>query len=348
MIRLSSVNSPDHQCLDLIDERAMMDTPINTYKVNCEACSFPKIDTTPNPYFVSKKKLSGIEITQADLGNLLISDRVKQIFEILVPNQCTFLNTFIRDSTITTKWWLAIPNNQIINGEVKSNVKRCPVCNEPLYAHPGSQYKFWIEDIEAEFEIIKAKNWHSTDDKDWKRSWIGRDILISVRLLSLLKKVGAKGIYQYSASKFKKLRIDEKKWVENSLVKIDKFTTCEEFKLTKEAISNFKKHFSITDSENNKLFEIKFKTPINEIIEAVCNIKSGSKINIGFENTFEVEDLNNWQMTKSKHKLIAFATDSFGNELLFDPKDKNCSIYYYDHETMIYDLVNSSIVNIIG
>jgi hypothetical protein len=337
--------------MDILDNHSLLDTPVNKYEISCSVCSFPQIDKTPNPYFIAKNRnFSGIEIMLADLGNLFISDRLKQIFEILFPNQCSYQKTFIQETTISTKWWLAIPKNFVVCGEVKPEVKRCTTCNEPLYAHPGSQYKFWNEDIEAEFDLIKSKNWHSTDDKDWKRSWIGRDILISVRLISLLKKLGAKGIYQLASSKYKKLTKEEKNWVENSILKVRDLKTATNFEVTKKSIDKFTKYFSITKitSSANDDFEKKFKIQTNEIIEIICNIKSGTIIDAGFDSPFVVGQFKNWHSTKSKPKLIAFAFDEFGNELLFEPKDKNCSVYYFDHETMIYDLVNSSIINIIA
>jgi hypothetical protein len=337
--------------MDILDNHSLLDTPVNKYEISCLVCSFPLIDKTPEPYLIAKNRnFSGVEIMLADLGNLFISDRLKQIFEILFSNQCSYQKAFIQETTISTKWWLAIPINLVVNGEVKPKVKRCNACNEPLYAHPGSQYKFWNEDIEAEFDLIKSKNWHSTDDKDWKRSWIGRDILISVRLISLLKKLGAKGIYQLASSKYKKLTKEEKNWVENSILKVGDLKTASNFEVTKKSIDKFAKHFSITKitSSANDDFEKKFKIQTNEIIEIICNIKSGTTIDAGFDSPFVVGQFENWHSTKSKPKLIAFAFDEFGNELLFEPKDKNCSVYYFDHETMIYDLVNSSIVNIIA
>lgn len=347
-IRLSSITCSDKR-MDILDNQTLLDTPVNKYEISCPVCNFPKIDKTPEPYFIAKNRnFSGIEIMIADLGNLFISDRLKQVFEILFPNQCYYQKTFMQDTTISTKWWLAIPTNLVITGEVNSKVKRCKICNEPFYAHPGTQYKFWNEDIETEFDIIKSKNWHSTDDKDWKRSWVNRDILISVRLISLFKIIGAKGIYQYAFSKFKKLTKEEKKWVESSILKIGNLKTTTSFEITKVSLDKFIKHFSIAKiaGSTKNDFEKKFKTQINEIIEIICNIKSGTKIDVGFDSSFVVEQFENWQSTKSKPKLIAFAFDEFGNELLFDPKDKSCPVYYFDHETMIYDLVNSSIVNI--
>ncbi len=336
--------------MDILDNHRLLDTPVNKYEIGCTVCNFPKIDKTPEPYFIAKNRnFSGIEIMIADLGNLFISDRLKQIFEMLFPNQCFYQKTFIEDTTISTKWWLAIPKNLVVTGEVNLKVKRCKICNEPLYAHPGTQYEFWNEDIITEFDIVKSKNWHSIDEKDWKRSWVDRDILISVRLISLLKKIGAKGIYQYAFSKFKKLTKEEKNWVDSSLKRIGDLSKIKNIEITNETLDKFKKKFKITRiaSLTKETFERKFKTPTTEIIEIVCNIKDGTKIDIGFDDRFEVERFENWHLTKSKPKLIAFAFDKFGNELLFDPKDKLCSVYCFDHETMIYDLVYSSIVNIV-
>jgi hypothetical protein len=337
--------------MDILDIHSLLDTPVNKYEISCSVCSFPRIDETPEPYFIAKNRnFSGVEIMLADLGNLFISDRLKQILEKLFPNQCSYQKTFIQETTISTKWWLAIPKNLVVNGEVKPEVKRCIACNQPLYAHPGSQYKFWNEDIEAVFDIIKSKNWYSTDDKDWKHSWIGRDILISVRLISLFKKIGAKGIYQLASSKYKKQTKEEKNWVESSILKIGDLKTATSFEVTKETLDKFTKHFSITKNADLRKndFEKKFKTQTNEIIEIICNIKSGTKIDVGSESPFVVGQFENWHSTKSKPKLIAFAFDEFGNELLFDPKEKSCPVYYFDHETMIYDLVNSSIVNVVA
>jgi hypothetical protein len=335
--------------MDIVDTNTMLDTPINKYEISCKVCHFPNIDKTPQPYFIAKNRnFSGIEIMEADLGNLFVSDRLKQIFETLFPNLCNYRKTFIEGTTITTKWWLAIPNNLVVSGEVKENIERCKVCNEPLYAHPGSQYKFWTQDFEASFDIVKSKNWLSTDDKDWEKSWIGRDTFLSVRLIFLLKKISAKGIYQYAFSKFKQLTKTEKLWIEQSLVNIGELKDNTKNEITREGIDKFRHFYSITGDTHLKaeLFEKKFKISVNEITNNICNIKKGIEINIGFDSPFVIEQVENWELTKTKHKLIAFAFDNFGNHLLFDPKDKNCPIYFFDHETMIYDLVHSSILNL--
>ena len=346
--RLSMITCSDRR-MDIIDTNYALDTPINKYETGCDTCHFPNIDKTPNPYYIAKgRDFSGIEIMEADLGNLFVSNRLKKIFEILFPNQCTYEKTFINQTEIPTKWWLAIPSHTIISGEVKDSVKRCVKCNQPLHAHPGSQYKFWIHDFEAPFDIIKAENWTCTDSYDWKKTWIGRDVFLSVRLILLLKKIAAKGIYQYAFSSYKKITKPEKDWVEQAMGTIGELCQNAKKEITWEAVEKFKRMYSITDSIDlaSAQFEKKFKISVNEIVKNICNIKCGTEINIGFDSPFIVEKLENWKATKTKAKLIAFAFDEFGNYLLFNPKDKNCPLYFYDHETMLYDLIHESILTL--
>jgi len=351
IIRLSTVCSSDRR-MDILDTHKMLDTPVNKYEISCKVCNFPNIDKTPEPYFIAKgRDFSGIEIMEADLGNLFVSIRVKKIFEILFPDQCTYKKTFIYQTEISTKWWLAIPNKLVVNGEVKKNIKRCLACNQPLHAHPGTQYKFWLQELEATADIAKSGNWHSTDEYDWKNCWIGRDVFLSLRLISLLKKISAKGIYKTAMTdnpKYGQLTKAEKLWVEQSLEKIGDLKTVIKSDITKEGIDKFKLFFLISDKSDLKiaLFEKKFKISANEITTLICSIKSGTQIIIGFDNPLIIGDIEHWKITKAKNKLVAFAFDEYGNYLLFSPSDKNCPVYFYDHETMLYDLIQSSILNL--
>jgi hypothetical protein len=349
ILRLTAICSSDRM-MDILDTHKMLDTPVNTYEVSCTTCSFPNIDKTPNPYFIAKgRALSGIEVMEADMGNLFVSDRVKRILEILCSDQCAYEKTFIYQTGIPTKWWLAIPNTLVINGEVKDNIKRCKVCNQPLHAHPGTQYKFWLHELEAPADIAKASNWHSTDENDWKNWWIGRDVFLSLRLISLLKKISAKGFEKLSLEerKYKSLTTAEKKWVEQSIVKIGSLKDNIKFEVTSDKLDKFKHHFSVTEMPDAiKVFEKRFKIDSNEITKIICSIKGGTQIDIGFDSPFLIEDVQNWQSTKTKTKLVAFAFDDFGNYLLFSPTDKNCPLYFYDHETMLYDLIQLSILNL--
>lgn len=349
-IRLSAMSTSDRS-MDILNTHRMLDTPINKYEISCKVCGFPNIDKTSEPYYLAKgRDFSGVEVLKADLGNLFISNRVKRIFEIIIPNQCTYKKTFIYHSHITTKWWLAIPSNKVISGEVKDNIKRCKACNQPLHAHPGTQFKFWPHELEGPADIIKSKNWHSSDESDWRKSWIARDVYLSLRLISLLKKIAAKGIVRrdMGTSKFKDLLKAEQLWVEQSIEKIGDLINNIQPEINKEDINKFKLFYCIVDNLDLKvrIFEEKFKISANDITRTICSVKSGMHINVGFDNPFVVEEIENWKVTKTKIKLIAFAFDDFGNYLLFNPTDKNCPLYFYDHETMLYDLIQSSVLNL--
>ena len=69
--------------------------------------------------------------------------------------------------------------------------------------------------MESDFDILKSKNWHSTDEKDWKISWINRDVLFSKRLIELVKKLKAKGITETMYTE-KKANKEDKEWVQIS------------------------------------------------------------------------------------------------------------------------------------
>ena len=349
-IRLSAITGPDRM-MDVVDTNYLLDTPINKYKIKCGVCKFPDIDKTPEPYYLAKNRVfTGIEIAEADLGNLLISKRLKQIFETLLPDTCVFRKTYIQGTAISTNWWLAIPKKTFLSGEVKDKVARCKKCKEPLHAHPGSQYKFWIQDFEGRIDILKSKNWHSVDEKDWKRSWIGRDVFLSVRLISLLKKISAKGIYQQAGSKYTSLTRSEKQWTEDAIASIGLLANNPVRKNIRTGeIAKLIKFFKVEKVSNKKIqyFEKKFKTKPPELIKVLCSANKAIKINTGGNETFRLADVKEWELLKGNKKLISFAFDGFGNSLHFDTKDKLCPVYYYDHETLMYELTHSSILDLI-
>jgi hypothetical protein len=346
MIRLSEITCSDKR-MDIKDKNQLLDTPTNRYEIHCEECNFPNIDKTPSPYFLTKgKNFSGIEISIADLGNLLISDRVKKVFEILIPEDCDYQETYIENTLIKTQWWLAIPRNKIQSGKTKNVIPVCSKCKEPLHAHPGSQYEFWFTDLENDNDILKSSNWHSVDEKDWKISWIGRDIFLSVRLIHLLKKIKAKGIYQVLGSKYKKLLPDEKKWIKESIDKIGDLANLNPTKEpTQKQIDRFLKLNGVTaiNPEKVSTFEKRFKIKTNDTLKYLSSINKSTKIKVLDNLDFEILNSNDWELLKDSKKLIKFAENSFGDSLYFDQKEKHCAVYYFDHETMIYDLIFKSI-----
>ncbi|MBB5620391.1 hypothetical protein HDE69_001440 [Pedobacter cryoconitis] len=347
-IRLSEVTCSDRR-MDILDTEQSLDTPVNSYVVKCGFCSFPDMDIIPDPYYLYRV-FSGIEIMIADLGNLLVSDRVKKVLEVLFPGVCTFNNTFILGTRVSTGWWLAIPVNMILSGEVNDEVPRCGICNEPLHAHPGSQYKFWNTDFAGEYDIVKAENWYGVDEFDWKKSWISRAVFLSVRLISLLKRISAKGIHQQSFSKYKGLTKGEKDWVEKAIVKIGSLARFEHrADVTADDLIRVRRFFNVKVLNEDRInsFQKKFMVKASELVKIICSIDQSVLINTGFREEFSVEEIQNWQSPDGCGKLTGFAFDSIGNCLFFDPKDKLCPLYHYDHETMIYELIHSTIIDII-
>jgi hypothetical protein len=147
-------NWPDDS-MDCNTKRYCYDSPINKYDIKCKLCEFPDIDTPPEPYFIRKKfTYSNLEIFKADLGNLLLSDRMKNIFSILFIDQLEYKPVYIENSNIKTKWWLGIIKNSVITAEIKDEIPKCKKCNEPLHWHPGSQSKYWLRELESDFDIL--------------------------------------------------------------------------------------------------------------------------------------------------------------------------------------------------
>ncbi len=83
---------------------------INPVPPACQTCGFPDIDFIPNPYcLIRSRAMSSKEFAFAELGNLLVKHRVKQIFEVAIPGLCTFHPTYFQKSSETTPWFLAVP-----------------------------------------------------------------------------------------------------------------------------------------------------------------------------------------------------------------------------------------------
>lgn len=346
MIRLSQVTCLDKR-MDIKDKTYLLDTPTNKYELLCKTCKFPNLDKVPSPYYLTKgRNFSGIEISIADLGNLLISNRLKKIFENLLPKDCDYQETFIENSRIKTLWWLAVPRKKVLSGKVKQHISVCSQCHEPLHAHPGSQYQFWLTDLESDVNIVKSSNWHSVDEKDWKKSWIGRDIYLSVQLIHLLKKITAKGIDQVSSSKYHQLLPTEKKWIEESIEKIGDLANVNAPKEpTQKQVEQFLHITGVSKIIPQKvnMFEKKFKLKTQNALQYLCSIDKTTKVTILGNLDFEVLNSNDWELREDGKKLIKFAENNFGDCLYFDPKEKYYPVYYFDHETMICDFIFENI-----
>lgn len=347
-MRVSIVCSSD-ELMDIRDTNRLHEAPVNEYRIRCNYCLFPDIEEVPQPYYLMKNRIySGIEVFEADLGNLLVSSRIKAIIERLFPCQCTFYKTYIEGENITTKWWLAAVNNKVVSGEVKDDVPRCEFCGQPLHAHPGTQYKYWHHDMEVNFDIVKSENWHTMSIESRDEHWLSRDLFLSVRFIGLLKKLKAKGIFQYFYSKNKKLLPEEKQWIDHALYLLDEGLrlpkaeniTLDDIDWLKESINKY-----CGCLNNSESFRTRFKTKPNQLIDVLLNIQRD--IILDEEAGIKIVPFQDWETNHNnskKNKLISFCFDDYGNSWSFNPKDKNLAVYYYNHEYDEYDLVYSTII----
>jgi hypothetical protein len=202
--------------------------PLNALPTACTVCHFPDLDHVPQPYLLGKGFDNPVEITDAEVGNLLVRKRVKEILELAAPGQCRFYSTQKAGRGELTEWYLAVPLNQLQTGTVKQSIPRCPACGEPLHAH-GTQY----EQIEcspiSRFDVFKSSNWGSierpvSDLKGWvdRRHALSlrRECYLSFRLGLLLKKLGVRGDYRYRFPVHEEGDTEEIRWANKQFEKL--------------------------------------------------------------------------------------------------------------------------------
>jgi len=214
---------------DRMDCREMFYRPINPLPPKCPKCSFPDLDHVPQPYFLVKSRtMSPNELAMAENGNFFVRERIRRVFDILAPGQCTFYPTCYNGTSEETPWYLAVPKHQVITAKVNPSIPRCEKCGEPRSAHPGTQYveyyfgqpsrgqplgSGWTG--ESEYDVLKSSTWGSSE-RGWNL-WISRDLFMSVRLLDLLKKIKAKGFCEATCGKPTLPDNDESIWIREKL-----------------------------------------------------------------------------------------------------------------------------------
>lgn len=208
-----------------MDCRDMFYDPINPLPEKCPKCTFPDLDHVPQPYFLVKSRtMSPNELAGAENGNLFIRQRIRHVFDLLIPGLCTYLPTCYKGTSQETPWLLAVPKHQVATAKVNPAIPRCERCGEPRSAHPGSQ---WCESLlreyrnlggwncELDHDILKSATWGSSEH-GWDQ-WISRDLYMSVRLLHLLKKIKAKGLQEATCQKTTTPDKDESEWIREKL-----------------------------------------------------------------------------------------------------------------------------------
>lgn len=210
---------------DRMDCRDMFYGPINPLPKKCPKCAFPDLDHVPQPYFLVKSRtMSPNELAGAENGNFFFRERVRRVFDLLVPGLCTYFPTCYKGTSQQTPWLLAVPKHHVATAKVNTAIPRCESCGEPCSAHPGSQ---WTESLlrayprkdgwscELDYDIQKSATWGSSE-RGWDL-WISRDLYMSVRLLNLLKKIKAKGFHEATCQKTTTPDKDESTWIKEKL-----------------------------------------------------------------------------------------------------------------------------------
>lgn len=164
-----------------MDGRSSWDDPLNPLPSRWESCEIPDLDAVPQPYeLIKSRSLMPQEMALAHAGNLLVRDRVKRIFETLMPEACAFYPTVFTGTTEVTPWSLAVPQRQVSVAKVKPSVPRCPACGEHRSSHPGSQgVGGVVYQTDSTFDLFKSST-RGSSEPGWK-PWITRDVELTCR-----------------------------------------------------------------------------------------------------------------------------------------------------------------------
>jgi hypothetical protein len=168
------------------------------------------------------------ELALAEYGNFFIRQRVRRVFDLLAPGQCTYFPTCFKGTSQETPWLLAVPNHQVVTAKVNPSIPRCDACGEPRSAHPGTQYSEYLFSTphrgqplgagwtsESDHHVLKSSTWGSSE-RGWDK-WISRSLFMSVRLLNLLKKIKANGFYEATCEKPTPPDKEESAWINEQL-----------------------------------------------------------------------------------------------------------------------------------
>ncbi len=176
------------QCLEMAGPDDEMDRvdghlePLNPLPVVCPACKRVDLDFVHSPYVVGKKIESPVDFAPAVAGNLLVRESMKRVLEVAAPGSCKFFPTIHRKTKQPTPWFLAVVQHTQTTSE--PSAKKCSKCRAPLE---------WNDVMEAtsnpisKHEVFKAHNW-------WGRGEDTRNLYFSVRLETLIKELGLRGM----------------------------------------------------------------------------------------------------------------------------------------------------------
>lgn len=246
---------PDMQ-MDLIGDT--WTNPANPLPAKCLHCTFPDLDFVAEPYLLAKGFESPAETSNAQVGNFLVRDRVKRIFEVAVPGACNFYKTADRRGKKESTWWLAVPTQVIETPMPKTEPPYCSKCGEPKERN-GAMKDSWDAMIGFDsggVDVFKSKllyssgtvedqvracnewrrglnepplpwsHWKSTEPphaERWTRLMMNRDLYFSIRLEQLLKRAKVKGqLIRFGDLNGQKTSTDDEQWIAEKLRMLEK------------------------------------------------------------------------------------------------------------------------------
>jgi hypothetical protein len=187
VIESPKLKSGELQCVQMSGPDDQMDResghfePLNPLPMLCAECKRVDLDFVPKPYSLGKKIESPVDMAPAVAGNIIVRESMKRAMEVAAPGLCAFHSTINRKTKQPTPWLLAVPEKIVRTAQPSG--KKCPKCGAPESWSDDEQTKSPI----SKHEVFKSENW-------WGREGNERNVYFSLRLETLVKKLGLRGL----------------------------------------------------------------------------------------------------------------------------------------------------------
>lgn len=194
-----------HLCVEVCGSDKRMDSrnecheALNPLPEKCSRCGFPDLDFIPQPYFVQRgRAMQKNEMAEAEHGHFFVRKRVRRIIELAAPGQCEFYSTQFQKTEETTPWTLVAPRFRHRTASHDATLRLCRECAQPRGLHPGTDYVEWVHRFASEHDILTSSNWYGWRGGASTLQWRDRHVCFSVRFLTLLHALKAKGFCEAS------------------------------------------------------------------------------------------------------------------------------------------------------
>ena len=199
----------EHYCVEMVGPDERMDgeyyTPLNVLPVLCPKCERVDTSVVPSPYAVSKRIESPVDMAPAATGNLLVRESMKRVLELAAPGACKFYPTIHSKTRQATPWFLAAPQHSQVTAPPTG--KKCAKCGGPQKWDVTEETASPV----SKNEIFKAEHGFGAD----------RELYFSLRLETLVTKLGLRGMVRYANCK-QVPTPEDVAWVEDKLKQLKK------------------------------------------------------------------------------------------------------------------------------